>query len=107
LNIKMAGREEYLLEQIAGEYQKQLIVGTDAKTGLKAKGIQFRSAGATFAVLKVDDEDALSGMFEDLDNSISLDNTDGVLFAGKDKFFTDVTLKNATDSIWLLMTKDA
>lgn len=103
----MAGREEFLLEQIAGEYQKQLVIGTGAKTGLKCTGIAFRTVGATFATLKVNGVDALSGTFGDLNNSVALDNTDGVLFAGKDKFFTDVTLSSASDSVWLLKSKDA
>ena len=103
----MAGREEYLLRLIVGENRQQLLTGTAAQTNLtNVVGIKFRDAKATFAVLKVDGADALSGLFGDLDNSEEMTVTDGVLFAGKDKHFTDITLTNATDSIWLITTKD-
>lgn len=101
----MAGREEYLLELIAGEYQKQLIDDTDAHTGLKSRAIQIRDDGSVFSVLKVNGVDALSGTFGNLDNSTNLSVTDGVLFAGKDKFFTDITLTSG--SIWTIESKDA
>ncbi len=104
----MSQRTDYLLELIAGEYQKQLLVGTAAQTSLtNVVGIVFRETDATFAVLKVEGVDALAGIFGDLDNSEVMYITDGVLFAGKDKHFTDITLTNATDSVWLITTKDA
>lgn len=104
----MAGREEYLLSLIAGEYQKELLTGTTAQTSLiGVVAIVFRDSGATFAVLKVNDVDALSGTFGDLNNETVLSVTDPPLFAGKDKHFTDITLTNATDSVWLIKTKDS
>lgn len=100
-------RTDYLLELIAGEFQKELLIGTAALTDLDdVAGVVFRDSGATFATLEVDGEDALSGMFRDLDNTVSLSVTDGVLFAGKDKKFTAITLSSATDSIWLIKTRD-
>jgi len=100
-------RTDYLLELIAGEYRKQLLTGVAAQTDLtNVVGIVFRDVGTKFAVLKVEGVDALSGMFGDLDNTVTLTTTDGVLFAGKNKHFTDITQTNATDSVWLITTKD-
>lgn len=104
----MSARTDYLLELIAGEFQQQLLTGTAAQTSLtNVVGIKFRDAGTKFAVLEVDDEDALAGMFGDLDNTTELVISDGVMFAGKDKHFTAITQTNAADSIWLITTKDA
>lgn len=103
----MSDRTDYLLQLIVGEYRQQLLTGTAAQTGLtNVVGIKFRDAGAQFAVLKVDGVTALSGLFGDLTTADTLSVTDGVIFAGENKHFTDITLTNATDSVWLITTRD-
>ncbi len=95
------------IEIIEGRFGAKIFTGdteTDI-TALKVVAIVVRSAEATFVKLAVNTVDVVTARGL---GSVALDNTDIPLIAGYDigaretKYFTNIELTNATDSVWLI-----